>query len=56
MVTMPDDLLINFLNHYGQNLTEQARQGRLRKAYGRDAEVEAVLRRLARPSPALRPQ
>jgi len=49
---MPDDLLINFLTHYGQNLTEQARQGRLRKAYGRDAEVEAVLRRLARPRDA----
>ncbi len=52
MVNMPDDLLINFLTHYGQNLTEQARQGRLRKAYGRDAEVEAVVRRLARPRDA----
>ncbi|MFQ5855611.1 MAG: hypothetical protein ACE5LU_08220, partial [Anaerolineae bacterium] len=46
---MPEDPLISFLTHYGQNLTELARQGRLRKAYGRDAEVDAVLRRLARP-------
>ena len=46
---MSDDPLIRFLTHYGQNLTEQAGAGRLRKAYGRDAEVEAVLRRLAQP-------
>ncbi|RMD57669.1 ATP-dependent Clp protease ATP-binding subunit, partial [Candidatus Parcubacteria bacterium] len=49
---MTEDPLIAFLTHYGQNLTEQARQGRLRKAYGRDTEVEAVLRRLARPRDA----
>lgn len=50
-MSTPDTLqdpLLDFLTATAQNLTDQARQGRLRQTYGRDAEVEALLGRLAR--------
>jgi ATP-dependent Clp protease ATP-binding subunit ClpC len=50
-MSTPDTLqdpLLDFLAATAQNLTEQARQGRLRQTYGRDAEVEMLLGRLAR--------
>jgi len=45
---MTDDPLLSFLAAAGLNLTDLARQGRLRAAYGREAEVDAVLRALSR--------